>query len=69
MVYTHVLNKGLGSNQRKDDGQQTEDRESTPSQEETCQLVTKERGQINFPNYASQLQAIFARSKSTKILK
>jgi len=29
----------------------------------------KERGQINFPNYASQLQAIFNRSKSTKTLK
>ena len=29
----------------------------------------KERGQINFPNYASQLQTIFARSKGTKILK
>ena len=29
----------------------------------------KERGQINFPNYVSQLQAILARSKSTKTLK
>ena len=29
----------------------------------------KERGQINFPNYASQLQAIIARSKGAKILK
>jgi len=29
----------------------------------------KERGRINFPNYASQLQAIFAQSKSRKILK
>ena len=31
--------------------------------------ITKERGRNNFPNYASQLQAIFARSESTKILK
>jgi len=30
---------------------------------------TKERERINFPNYASHLQAIFARYKSTKILK
>ena len=32
-------------------------------------LVPQERGRNNFPNYASQLQAIFARSESTKILK
>ena len=32
-------------------------------------LVPKERARDNFPNYASQLQAIFVRSKSTKILK
>jgi len=29
----------------------------------------KERGRNNFSNYASQLQAIFAQSKSKKILK
>jgi len=29
----------------------------------------KERGRNNFPNYPSQLQAIFAQFKSTKILK
>ena len=29
----------------------------------------KERGRNNFLNYASQLQAIYARSKSTKLLK
>jgi len=29
----------------------------------------KERERINFPNYTSQLQAIFARYKSRKILK
>jgi len=29
----------------------------------------KERGRNNFHNYASQLQAIFARFQSTKILK
>jgi len=30
---------------------------------------SQERGQINFPNYALQLQAIFVRYKSTKTLK
>jgi len=29
----------------------------------------KERGQINFLNHASQLQPVFARSKSANILK
>jgi len=32
-------------------------------------LLAKERERINFPNYASQLQAIFARFQSTNILK
>ncbi|MBC2720864.1 MAG: hypothetical protein HGJ96_14975 [Desulfobacteraceae bacterium] len=32
-------------------------------------LDDKERGRNNFPNYASQLQATFARSQITKILK
>jgi len=31
--------------------------------------ATVERGQINFPNHASQLQAILVRSKSAKTLK
>jgi len=32
-------------------------------------IYHKERGRNNFPNYASQLQATFARSQITKILK